>query len=760
MKRPLFFTLIFLIFGILLCYFIKNIYIIFGAFFCVYFISHIFNKIYKTKYCFILFFVFLIGYFTMFFNSYETPIKNKILNSKNIYAQGVIKNVQNLQNDTLNLIIKIDNIKINNQNFKKSFYISTYLEKNKNIKEGYGIELLGDFSLGKLPNNPNGFNEFLNFKSKGIDFKVKINEYKILNIKNKFDYFIANLNENISNIYDKILPPLESGILKSIIIGNKESLDNDLKNLYINAGIYHILAISGLHLGILSIFLNKILSKIFKKYSNLIIIFILIFYCIFTGANLSTIRATLMISIMLIAKIIYRDYDLISSASLAGIILLLFNPYNIFNIGFIFSFASVFSIAFLGSAFVKIYNLKGIKASLVISFFISLAIKPISAYFFYNISTLDFLLNLIILPFTSVVVCLGFIINIISIFSINFATFLASILYYIFRFFTFMCKIVEKIPFGNLSVAKPSLFLIICFYLMLIFVAYAVYNKKLYFKNYKYIKFGLIIFLTSIIITLFTPSYFKITMLDVGQGECIVGEKEDATFIIDAGSQFNYNAAKKVILPYLKSRGITQLDFLFISHMDSDHINAVFDIIPNLKIENIFVPNVQYYDNKNYDKLVYMANQYEINIFKLNYGNTITLDNDIYFNILSPTKNFNNKYENNNSLVFELNYYNNKLLFTGDMQKNVEKDLIPYLSDVDILKVAHHGSKTSSIPQFLEKTNPEVALISCGINNRYNHPNKDTLDNLKNSKVFRTDLNGAISITLFKNKYFINTMFK
>lgn len=759
MKRPLFFIFIFLIFGIISYLHINNIYFLLSIFIFVLFLSFYFANIYKTKYCRLFFLIYILGYFLMFFNNKIGNLENTILNSENITAYGVIKDFKKTKNGDFNLEIKINELEINNRKIKKNFYVVSYLEGDNKIEKGYGIKFSGKFQLGKLPSNPNGFNEYINLKANNIDFKVYIKDYKILGINEPLLYYLGQLNKKIGEIYDNILPKEESGILKSIILGDKNYLEESTKNIYRNAGIYHILAISGLHIGILALFLSKIFNKISKRYGNIFVILILIAYCIFTGGNLSTIRATFMASIMLLAKIIYRDYDMISAISLSGIILIFINPFNLYNIGFLYSYISVFSIAFLGLGFINLYELKGLKSAFVVSFFVSLAIKPISAYYFYNVNTIDFLFNLLIIPFTSVIVCLGFLISILGIFSLSLAKFLAGTIYYIFRFFTFMCKTIDKISFANISIERPSIFLIISFYIMLILIGYSIYEKRLFYKRQKYINLGLFIFLICITIEIFKPTQFKLTMLDVGQGECIVGEKGKDTFLIDSGSTLKKNVGENVLLPYLKSKGINDIDFLFISHMDSDHINGIFEIIGNIDIENIFIPNVEY-ENKNYEKLIRLANENNINIYKLKNGDKLTLGKDINFYILSPYKNFNNKKENNNSLVIKMEYKNTKTLFTGDIEKETENIILNELEDIDILKVAHHGSKTSTNIDFFEKIKPEVSLISCGKNNIYKHPSKETLETLKKTQVFRTDENGAIIIKFLEDKYKIKTILK
>lgn len=199
---------------------------------------------------------------------------------------------------------------------------------------------------------------------------------------NKFYSYIERTQNNIFNIYDEILPPNESRILKAMLLGNKTFLSDEIVQIYKSTGIYHILAISGLHISILCLLSTIFLGKLLKKYNYLLTIFVLIFYCIFTGASLSTVRATIMYITVLIGYMLRKTPDFPSSISLSCIILLIIKPYNLFDIGFLYSYISVFSIAFLGVRFAYLYNFKRLRQAFVISFFVSLAIKPITAFYF------------------------------------------------------------------------------------------------------------------------------------------------------------------------------------------------------------------------------------------------------------------------------------------------------------------------------------------------------------------------------------------
>lgn len=747
MKRPLLFILTFLIFGILIYYFLSNIYIKFILFFVLLFLSLYLSKIYRLKFPKYLVLFSLLGYFLMYLNNMPYTLSE----NQEINAIGYVNSIEKTSNNKYKLKISTKYI---NDNTKK-LNILVYTDNLHNIKVGAKVDTKGVIYYPNKKSNNTSYDEELNFKIDNITYKMYANKIEVLKY-NKIKTYLYTLKENICNIYDDILPQKESNILKAMILGEKQFLDNETIDLYRTSGIYHILAISGLHIGILSLFLTKIFKFVNRRFGYIFVIIILIFYCIFTGASLSTIRATIMCITVLIANILFRNPDFISSISLSAIILLIKNPYYIFDIGFLYSYTSVFSIAFLGGRICNIYNITGIYKAFIISFFVCLSIKPITAYYFYNFTILDTFLNIIIIPFMSIVVIIGFISSIVGMFSISIAKFLIGSVYYILRLFTYMCKVVENMNFNNIIIGRPSTFVIIGLYIMLFFIGYTFYDKYLLKKRKKFINIGMSIFITFVSISILIPKPFSITMLDVGQGDSIVGINNDGVFLIDGGGNNNFSTGENIILPYLKSKGIETIDFVFVSHNDSDHIKGIIEILDKIKIKNLFLPINNTLD-ENYETLLNIAKDKNIPIYFLQNGDSLTLGKNLNFDVLHPNKEFLDKDDNNNSLVLKLNYNNNSILFTGDIEKRAEEFLLNNNKNLksDILKVAHHGSKTSTTTDFIKNVTPKDALISCKENNIYKHPSEETLKTLKyaNINIYRTDKNKSITIKFYKNNY-------
>lgn len=256
----------------------------------------------------------------------------------------------------------------------------------------------------------------------------------------------------------------------------------------------------------------------------------------------------------------------------------------------------------------------------------------------------------------------------------------------------------------------------------------------------------MIFILTIIIISLLSGCgknyHLKVHIIDVGQGDSILIQTPNGdNILVDGGT----NDSEYIINNYLKRNKVNSIDYLIATHPDSDHIGGLDFIISNFQIKNVYMP-MQTRDSKAYNDLINACNKKDLNIKYLSKGDTLTIEESLYLNVLSPS--FIQEDSNLNSIVFNLNYKNKSFLFTGDAELSNELDIVNSfeLEDVDFLKVGHHGSDSSTSIELLEETTPDVAVISCGYKNSYGHPHASTLNNLNsnNIKTYRTDLSGDL----------------
>ncbi len=603
---------------------------------------------------------------------------------------------------------------------------------NIDLKLGMKIKVTGN--LEKISENTN-FNLF-NYKkymlSKKIKWIFKINNYEIINSKISLKYKIKNY------IINKIEKSKNKEYLNLFILGNNE-LDEDIKSNYQLLGISHLFAISGMHISLLTGILLFILNKISKKNINILLISLfLIFYMFLTNYSPSIIRASLLFILINLKKIFKIKIENKDILLLILFCLLIYNPYYIYDLGFVFSF----TISYFLITFSKLLNYKNYFIQLFFTSLISYIVSiPIMINGFNQINLLSIFFNCIFVPYVSIIV-----------FPITLLSFIFQFLEPLITFFIYLLELMAKF-FSNFNVLiiipKLPLLLIIIYYIFIINL----------FNNFK--KFKLIILIIFLIVwsnSRFFLNYPIITMLDVGQGDSTLIElPHNTNILIDTGGIVNYfqknnhYIGKNVLIPYFKSVGIKKIDYLIITHGDYDHMGDSIYLVNNFKVDKVIFNCGDFNDleknlidllDKKKIKYYSCINELNINNTKLQFLNT-SIYND----------------ENTNSSVIYLKYNNYKFLFMGDASIEREKDILEKfnLKDIDFLKVGHHGSNTSSSEEFISSIKPKFSLISVGENNKYGHPKDSVLDILKSSKIYRTDINGSIEIKIKKDGYKIKT---
>ena len=575
--------------------------------------------------------------------------------------------------------------------------------------------------------------------SKNIKITFKAEKIEIIKNNKQFKYKIINkLNKKIDNYKSK-------KYMQSLILGNN-IIDEEIKESYQKNGISHLLAISGMHILILSGTLLFILNKILKNQniSYIVIMLFLIIYMSITNFTPSIVRAILMFIVMTIKKQLNLKIESKMVLILIFSVFLLINPYYIYNLGFLLSFITSFYIM-LFNKITKQYNTK-LQKSFVISLIAFLASSPIIINNFFSLNLLSPLINLVLAPLISDLIYP------LSLISLVIKP-VDDILFLLITFFENISLKLNKINFLTITLCHINIIFIILYYILITFILHKWDKQKPYF---------LIFFLLTLIIhssiNILNP-YTSLTMIDVGQGDSLLIKLKhnQGNILVDTGGQKRYDGkkefdiAKKITIPYLKAEGIREIDYLILTHGDYDHMGQAFNLINSFKVDKVILNNDKL--NELELKLIKILEERNIpyyqNIKKLNIDN-----NKLYF--------LNDKLydsENDNSNVIYTKFNKIKLLLMGDAGVNVEKDILNkyIIENIDILKVGHHGSNTSSSEEFINKVNPKYSLISVGKNNRYGHPKKEVLNNLRYTKIYRTDTNGSIKIILNRQNYKIKT---
>ena len=621
------------------------------------------------------------------------------------------------------LEIKKDEDKISILVKGKELLKATYYYKNNSeyndIDIGDIIEIKGDL---KEPSNntvPNTFNYKKYLYNKKIYFTLNINSIKKIENNTNLIYYIKIIISNRINDITNSSP-----YLQTFILGDKSYIDDNINNTYRDNGISHLFSISGMHISLISGILFYLIKRIsYNNYYNYgVVITFLLLYTFLLGMIASVIRTIVMYILFAINKLFNLKIKSADLMLFVLVICIIINPFIVYDIGFQYSYIISFTLIILRDKIKKINNY--ILKSLYISYIAFIVSFPITIYNFYQVNIISIPLNVIVIPLVSIIIFPLSIITFIF-------PFLDNILHILIKSLEFVSINIDKIEFTKIIFAKPNMLVIILYYALI----YMSLCKR------KYLKFLILLILFHKCYRYIYP-FMNVTFLDVGQGDSILISfpYNKGNILIDTGGIYNssYSIAKNKTIPYLKSIGITCLDYIIITHGDYDHMGEAINLVKEFKVNKVIF-NIGNYNDLELELIDILK---EKNIKKYKNIKKINMDANILYFL--NTREYND--ENNNSSVIYLIYNNIKFLFMGDSGIDRENDIIKKynLDNIDILKVGHHGSNTSSSKYFIDKINPKYSIISVGKNNWYGHPNDEVLNNLKDTIIYRTDIDGSI----------------
>ena len=548
-----------------------------------------------------------------------------------------------------------------------------------------------------------------------VNLMIDRNQRKIDKIQNNNNhiYTIKNL------LYTRINSLKSSNYIKALLFGDNK-LDKEIKTSYQINGISHLFSVSGFHINFITSIIYFYLDRVTynKKIKYITVDIFLVLYLLLCNTT-SLLRCTVMNILLSINHLLKLNIKKIDIVLLTLILCIIINPFIIYDIGFIYSYTISFFLILYKNKYKTNNKLLKIIYISLISFLVSL---PINIYTSYEINFLSIILNIIIVPIVSLILLP------LSLLTLIFPI-LDNILYLITSILEKISLYTSNINIFKQILSKPSIILIIIYYLVIILIL----SKN---KHY-YLILILLIFHKTI------PLYnsnLEVVMFDVGEADSMLisTPSKKVNILIDTGRGIDINN----IIIYLKSIGISKLNYLIITHGDEDHIGGALYLIDNFKVDNVIL-NKGDYTELEVELITHLKNK---NIKYTNNINKIPLLGSYMY--LLNTKKFSN--ENDNSIVTYFEYQKYKFLFMGDSSSKTEEYLINNynLTNISFLKVGHHGSNTSSSPLFINKITPKVSLISVGRNNFYHHPNKEVLTNLSNSVIYRTDINKSIKIKI------------
>ena len=555
--------------------------------------------------------------------------------------------------------------------------------------------------------------------------------------------------------------PAHKGELSSIIIGDKSDLAPQIKDLYSENGIAHILAISGLHISFAGLVLYKLLRKtgLSVGYSTVLAGICVLGYVILTGSSISAWRACVMFLFAAAADVFGRSYDALTALSIQAIVTLLFTPEAIQGASFIMSYTAVLSIIISNEAFGNVlYRLKGnltvlrvLLSDIISSVSIFILMLPVNLYFYHSVPLYSVFLNMLIIPLSTILMPLGAAVGIFGKICHPLGVFFAGGAERILDFYTFACNAFSNLPFNHITPGTPGVIACIMFFSAFAwwFVLWKLHFEEglkerisdpagraedvfAFFKDrVRLMAVSAVPFIVAFAVMLRPKrESFYISMIDVGQGDCIlVHTAAGKNLLFDGGSSDIKNVYKNRIKPFLESRGINRIDLLSVSHTDADHVNGLTELLKesderdknrgNIKVGTLLLPHLDdTLKDDFYIELQELAKKKRIETGYVKEGVSISGEG-FDMECLSPDVNAYSKDKNELSAVFKLTTDNISILFTGDMTEESERLLLNKGADVnaDILKTAHHGSNYSSCEEFIEAVSPGLCIISCGVSN-------------------------------------------
>ncbi len=665
----------------------------------------------------------------------------------------------------------------NYKNNKIKLYIHT---KNIDLEYGEKVSLNGKYKKPEVQRNYKGFDYSEYLKQLKIYGTIQVENIKRIskNNSNKIFYFSNKISSIFEEKVQRNMPNKYSSILLGLILGKTDNMDKMIKENFRNANMSHILAVSGMHVTYLLMGINIALKKVIgKKLTNIISILFLIFYMCITNFSPSITRAGIMGILLLISKLVYRKNDIFTSISFSLLFILVQNPYSINNPGLQLSFGGVVGIIFFNEVILDLLKNIKCKKIIAISLSVQIFIFPIVLLQFNTFSPYFLISNLLLSIVIGPIVILGFIYIILIMINENLAFLLTNLVQFGIKLLLNISQL-GMLPYSKIYLRTPKIYEILIYYFLIFSIKeiYKIYHKKRINQTQKRIKnliallkykfnqnrqkYLIIFFIISLLMSyvILIPNTLKIYFVDVGQGDStfIVTPKNQTILIDGGGSDFSdFNVGEKTLLPYILDRGFTKIDYIIISHFDSDHCLGLLYLMQEIKINNVII-GTQYESSKNYEKFLEIAKHKKVNLKYVEAGNRINIEKNLYFDIFWPCSDsmISENAINNNSLVCKLIYKDFSMLFTGDIEKIAEKSILDkYKKDLNILKsnvlkIAHHGSKTSSTNEFIKAVKPKYTLIGVGNDNKFGHPSDSTIKTLKieNIRIYRTDKMGEIII--------------
>ncbi len=636
---------------------------------------------------------------------------------------------------------------------------------------GSAVLLTGEMSAFDIATNPGEFDRRKYYLLQGYCGKVSVGE--IVSVSEGYDVFREGMYRfrcYLASVLDAALNEQDASVMRAMLLGEKSQMDRDIRTLYQANGIAHILAISGLHISMIGAVVYRCFKKLaFPPFASAgLAVLIMAAYAVMTGGSVSTLRAVVMFGFMVMSVCVRRSYDLPTALSVAALCTVLSKPYVLYQSGFWMSYLAVFGVAVLHPALTEGIDIKDKKLQALCSavlggLCVNLATLPVMLMSYYEYPVYSVFINLLVIPLMSVLLAAGLLTIAAGCIFLPLGRLAGFIVHVILCIYERTCGAAMNLPGRSWIAGAPGIGKLLVFYGVLILVAMS--GKKIGRKRLRRMKVHtrfLLIAAAILMMGMRSDAGLHVTILDVGQGDGICVRAEGITCMIDGGSSSKANLAEYQLEPFLKHEGISEIDYWLITHPDLDHCSGYQEMMEMGKenaitVHTLVLPDA-YGIRESCADLIALAHANGVQVLLMSSGESIRAGK-LRLTVLHPREGYHTEDVNESSLVVSVEYEDFCGIFTGDASGESEREVIRYWEEhgyrpVQLLKVGHHGSSTSTSEAFIEYCIPQAAVISCGKDNRYGHPHKEVMERLERygCEVYRTDEGGAVSISIRDGK--------
>lgn len=727
----------------------------------------------KLLFSFVLQFLFLLVGYTLHVGNEETTVSRRLLplqKDEAIRVYGTIHTTPRYRERSVRFLVAVDSLEHTGWfgGNPQTLLISCRTKNTDSLRLKRAASVIIDGNIQEFPTrrNPGEFDYGRYLELQDIDGIVSAETVVVLDrqAEKTLWMFVCRIQEYFYSIFDSLHSRRTAGFLKSLILGNRDELAEDIKDSFVTTGTIHILAVSGTHVGVVALIFYVLFTLLRLPSRGVFCASIvgLLLYMVVTGMSPSVVRATIMAVIILLGKCLERPANIYNSLAVAALLLLIADTRNLFSIGAQLSFAAVISIVFFYPRFTAVlakWNpqsriiewLKGVYKLFAVSLAAQIGTLPFTAYYFGRISLVAFLANLVVVPLAGLLIILGFVELLIAPLSMTIAGCYGAVTDVVVGILFTIVEGGARVPFASVSLLQLAPVELVLYFL----VAAGITMPRKTLK-YTFLAF-LLYFNWNVYSSLLSEQQHKVTAVfyDVGQGDaCLLQLPADRFILIDAGPRIGASdAGKRVLVPSFRQNNITHLQYLVITHPHDDHYGGMMSVVSAVTLDTLVLPQMKEYP-ENFGKLVAEIQQKGVAVKYVARGDQLYPHPLVRVYILHPDRDRRReKNLNNSSVVVKLVYRKESALFMGDAEREVEQALCRRYGDflkASLLKVGHHGSTTSSGKDFVESVQPHFGVISVGEKNKFGHPSPAVLELYKerNVAIYRTDIDRAV---LFEN---------